>query len=205
MSLGPDIKEVIAEVGSAITIFRSPANITGEFIKAKVNAQVTKPFIREFFLEGTLSYDTQLNAGDVVQLNDGRIFLVMNKTPITFEGSIYSYSAVLYKSNVTGSLYRLSETKVDYRSTVSWSAVVASAYALLTENQFGNELDDDGEVGKVSLKAIDCYLPRSYGAIIGDRFEVSSTEYYQVEDIKLRRFDNIDLITLGEDTRGPRA
>ena len=58
MSIGLDIKEVLSEVGNTITIVRTAGNVTGEYTMYKPNAQVTKPFIREFFLEGWLSYDT---------------------------------------------------------------------------------------------------------------------------------------------------
>ncbi len=58
MGVGADIKEVLADVGTSILIVRAARNISGEFIKYQLNAQVTKPFIREFFLDAMISYDT---------------------------------------------------------------------------------------------------------------------------------------------------
>ena len=202
MALGPDIKEVIEETGTPITIFRTPTNITGEFAKTKTNSQVTKPFIREFFLEALLPHDTSVVAGDWIQTADGRVFVVMNMTPTVFEGETYSNSVVLYKCNTTGKVKRQSITRVNYSPQVAWDDVVDPCYALVTESLYGNELDDDTRVGRVTLKSYDCYLPSSKGVKKGDRFWISADEYYVVENISSRRFDSVDLLTLGEDNRG---
>lgn len=201
MSLGPDIKEVLQEVGTSITILRSPVNITGEYIKTKINAQVTKPFIREFFLEVTLANDTQVVAGDTLLLADGRYFIVMNMTPVLFENEVYCFSAVFYKCNAVGIIKRRQELRIKYKQHIAWPNIATDCHALLTESYYGNKLDEDERVGPVSLNSIDCYLPHSKGAQKGDRFWISSTEYYQVEHIFIRRFDNVDLAILGEDTR----
>jgi len=58
MTIGPDIKEAIVEVGTRFVIERDSGDITGEYLNFKSNAQVTKPFIREFFLEAEFCYDT---------------------------------------------------------------------------------------------------------------------------------------------------
>ena len=101
MSIGPDIKEVLTEVGTAYTIIRSAGNVAGEYLDYELNAQVTKPFIQEFFLDASLSYNTALIAGDILEFNvAGTRYLLMNKTPETFENEVISYAAVLYKSNV---------------------------------------------------------------------------------------------------------
>jgi hypothetical protein len=50
MGVGADIKEVLADVGTSILIIRSNRNISGEYIKYQLNAQVTKPFIRDMIV-----------------------------------------------------------------------------------------------------------------------------------------------------------
>ncbi len=203
MTLGADIKEILQEVGIEVTIFRTPNNITGEYVQPIVNAQDTKPFIREFFTEAKLSHDTQIIAGDTLQsVSDNRIFLVMNMTPTMFEGAAYQYSAVFYKCNTSGILYRPITGEENYHSTLTWDEIKNPCYALLTESLYGNELDEDEEIGPVSKSKIDCYIPHSIGIKEGDRYQVSLDEYYQVEHIMTRRFDNVDLVTLGEDNRG---
>ena len=199
--LGDDYKEVIAEIGEAVIIVRKSGNISGEFIKAQDNAQVTKPFIREFFLEADFTYDTQILAGDVLQLTDSRKYLVMNSTPRTFEGSIFKKTAMLYKCNTAGGLYRPTTRRIDGKAKTFWSEIANPCHALLTESFYGHELDAGEAVGPVSKLAMDCYMPHTVGAQKGDRLRVSPTESYQIESIMTRRFDSVDLILLGEDTR----
>jgi len=202
MTLGADIKEVIDDVGVPITILRDAGNITGEHVKTKLNAQVTKPFIREFFGEAWLAYDTQAIAGDYIQVSDGRIFIIMNKTPKLFEGCVIRYNAVIYKCNVVGTIRRPSTSYVSYSTTTSWNTIKSNVNALITESLFGNELDQDDELGALGLSSNDMYIPNSLGVKVLDRFKISSNEYYQIETIKARRFENIDLVGLGEDNRG---
>lgn len=201
MTLAADIKEVIAEIGTSITILRDGGNITGEYIHSKINKQVTKPFIREFFMEAWFASDTQAISGDVIQLSDGRKFIIMNKTPSMLENAIYRYDSVIYKSNVTATLKRPSSTRLNYNITEDFPIIQENVYALITESLYGNELDTDEELAMLGISSEDCYVPSSVGVEHLDRFWISETEYYQVEVVKKRRFDGVDLIILGEDTR----
>jgi len=201
MTLGVDIKEVLADVGMSITILRDAGNITGEYIYGKINKQVTKPFIREFFMEAWLASDSQAVGGDVVQLSDGRIFIVMNKTPSMFEDAIYRYDSVLYKCNTVAILQRPTETRVNYTITTTFPAIQETVNALITESLYGNELDTDEELALLGISSEDCYVSSSVGVERQDRFWISDSEYYQVEVVRTRRFDGVDLIVLGEDTR----
>lgn len=205
MAIGLDIKEVHSEIGAQVTILRDAGNITGEYVVLKVNRQVTKPFVREFFVQGEFSYDSQVVSGDVVQVVDGRKFIVMNRTPEIFENAIAFLDCVLYKVNVAGSIYRLSvEKNAGYKKVPTWTLIKAPCYGLLTEALFGNELADDDDAGQLELTENDLFLPAAYGLEMLDRFEITATDYHQIETIKKRRFALVDYATVGEDTRGAR-
>jgi hypothetical protein len=195
---------VLEEVGVPITILRDGGDITGEYADVELNQQVTKPFIREFFLQGTFSYDTAVVAGDTINLPDGRNLLVMNRTPELFEGIIMSFDCVLYKANVVGSIYRPVESRVNYQTVTTWQLIKADVPALITEALYGNELDTDEILGKLGLSEDDMYIPGDLDLQVLDRFEVSATEYYRIEVIKSRRFEATNLVVIGEDNRGPR-
>lgn len=202
MTLAFDIKEIIEEIGTSVTILRDSGNITGEYLYGKINKQVTKPFIREFFMEAWLASDTEILAGDVVQTSDGRIFIIMNKTPSMFEDAIYRYDSVVYKCNTTAILQRPTETRDEnFKTTTAFSVVQEDVHTLITESLYGNELDTDEELASIGLSSEDCYIPSSVGVEYLDRLWISASEYYQVEVVKKRRFDAVDLIVLGEDTR----
>jgi hypothetical protein len=90
MTLGADIKEVYTDVGAAYSATRIGPGVSGEletgYLDFELNRQVTKPFIREYFIEASLPYDTVSAVGDVIEFTaDGRKFLLMNLTPDLFE------------------------------------------------------------------------------------------------------------------------
>jgi hypothetical protein len=201
MTLAADLKEVIEEIGTSVTIIRAAGDITGEYIYTKINKQVTKPFIREFFLEAWIASDSQAVAGDVLELSDGRRFIIMNKTPSMFEDAIYRYDSVLYKCNVLATLQRPTDTRTNYTINTTFATIDSAVNALITESLYGNELDTDEELALLGLTSEDCYVPSTVGVEYLDRFWISATEYYQVEVVKKRRYENVDLIILGEDTR----
>jgi hypothetical protein len=211
MSVGSDIKEVVVEIGSSFNrvIFDGISGeslSSAEYLDFEPNSQVTKPFIREFFLEATFPYDSESKAGDVIAIPEtSHKFMIMNKTPVLFEDSPVEQSVVLYKCNVSGELSRPSgETSLDnYRTQDIWSPVKKNAYGLLTEIAFGTDVQES-EVGEISRANMTLFLPASFGAKSGDRYVVHSgetgSEYYKIGAILKRRFDHIDECEVSEDT-----
>lgn len=208
MGLGTDIKEVFSEVGIAYNILRSET-ISGEYLDWEPNSQVTKPFIREFFLECTFANDTKAVDGDVIQfmpsgeIYGGDKYLIMNKTPDIFENEILAFAGVLYKCNVSGELLRPSGEVWDrnYRKAPAFHIVSGEVHALFTEPLFGGELETEEELSLLGIEKQDLYVPTSYGVQPLDRFIPASGEVYLVESIKKRRFKGVDVAVLSEDTR----
>ena len=202
--IGNDIKETLIEVGASYTILRESGNLTGDYIDYENNSQVTKPFIREYFLEATMAYDTLAVPGDVLTIDPiDQQFIVMNSSSEQFENSIISKGIVLYKCNVSGELLRFSGEGRDslYRPITKWNTVKSNAYGLLTETLFGTTLTQDDELGQLGIESDDLYLPHSYGAKINDRYEYVSGEFLKIETVEKRKFDSVDVCHLAEDTR----
>jgi hypothetical protein len=205
MTIGPDIKEAIGEVGVAFTILRDSGDITGEFLQYKPNAQVTKPFIREFFLEAMACYDTVIVSGDTIEFNaTGDRFLVMNSTPKMFENAAISFDTVLYKTNVVVDIYRPDDSGVrdnQYHKDTVWNLVKADVNVLMTSPLFGISLETDLEIGLIGLKLMELYIPDSVGLQVLDRLVISPDEYFRVEAIKSRRYAAVSVCDVGEDDR----
>jgi len=166
MTIGPDIKEAIVEVGTKFTIVRDSGNVTGEYLTSASNAQVTKPFIREFFLEGTMQYDTEAVAGDIVEFDTtGVRYLVTHITPTLFENAVIRYEVVLYKANVVVSIYRPFEVRDahSYAMRTGWTTIKSAVDLLLTTPLFGQSLDADAELGILGIEMHEVYAPTSYG------------------------------------------
>lgn len=203
--LGDTINEVHVEVGNSFDLIRSgQVTVSGEYCILKMNRQVTKPFIQEFFLESRFDWDTETDAGDIVQFNDDRSFMVMNLVPVMFKDETIEKGGVLYKCNVSGQLMRPSEVEgwdADYRETGGFDVIAQDVFALQTEALYGHELDTDQELGALGLENHELYLPASSGARVLDRYQPVSGEYYKVDTIKKRRFNKIWVCEISEDTR----
>lgn len=203
MTIGPDIDEAIEEVGTAFTVIRDSGNVTGEYLFFKPNQQVTKPFIREFFLEAWLVYNTSAVAGDIIEFNKtANKYIIMNLTPYLFENEIIKYDGVLYKTNVTATILRMSQFRnAQYHMETRWSVVKADTDLLLTTALFGHDLDSDEQIAMLGIERHEMYAPSSIGIKVHDRIKLSATEYFRVENVKKRRYQNVDVFDIGEDTR----
>jgi len=205
MTLGPALKHVIEDDGVKVLIVRDSGDITDEYLTYEPNAQVTKPFIREFFLEAEFPYDTQVVAGDVIEfIITGDRYLVMNKTAEILENEITLYNGVLYKCNMTIDIYRPDDTGTrdnQYHQATTWSLVKADADVLFTTPLYGIDLETDEQIGLIGVKDLELYIPSSVVISVLDRIIVSSSEYYRVETVKKRRYSAVDVCDVGEDMR----
>ena len=205
MAIGADIKEVFEDIGTAYTILRDAGDISDEYLDFSVNRQITKPFIRAFFLEASLAYDTQSIAGDVIQFDTtGDKYILVNKTPELFENAVVTNECVLYKCNVSGELTRPTtsdRSTQTYQKTDVFNSVKSDCNALMTEQLFGHDLDTDEELGMIGLEKHELYIPASVGPQVLDRYEGSSGEYFMVMSIQKRRFDAVSVCNMEEDQR----
>lgn len=205
--LGPDIKEVYEEEGASILIVNRTPIIT-EKILYDINAQVTKPFIREHHLDCSFPYDSTLQTGDIVfMVEANRYYMVMNKTPDLFEDSVVEYSGVLYLCNlpITAHIVRPVEIRdsVNYDMISGWTVIAnAPVYGLMSDRIFGSAIETGLIVGQDELWRIDLYIPKWYDIKPLDRLIVSPTEYYKVENIQDYNYPGCAMALLVEDTRG---
>lgn len=203
--IGEDIKQAYIEVGTSYEVVRNGVQVgSGEFLSYELNAQVTKPFIREYFLEASLPYDTSGEAGDVlIFARSKEAYLVMNKTAFEIENEVAEYASVLYKANVSGELRRPSGeiwSDQTYHKVPVFSLVASNCYALLTESLFRYELSEQ-DFGELTITKDEMYIPRCYGVQVNDRYSPTSGEYYKVSTVKTKGFPGVDVVALEEDTR----
>ena len=206
MTIGPDIKEAINEVGVSFTVIRDSGNVDGGWLIFKPNAQVTKPFIREFFLEAQMAYDTATLNGDIIEFDTtADRYMVMNFTPKLFENAIISYDTVLYKTNVKVNILRPADIRDpnSYHMRTVWPAVQENRDLLITTPLFGQDMETDQMMGNLGISNHEIWAPSSLGIQLLDRIKVlgESNEYYRAEAVRKRRFQSIDVVKVGEDHR----
>lgn len=202
-----DIKEVYTELGSIASIANRTPVITGERVIYEINAQATKPFIREHHLDATFPYDTLMEAGDVLFVeNMQKYYMAMNKTADMFADGIVEWSVVLYLCNLptTACFLRPIEIRdpVSYDIVAGWQVFAPPpVYGLLTDRIYGTNLEQGEIVGQTPLWRVDCYLPKWYGLKPLDRVFVSSNEYYKVESVEYYNYPGVAVALMVEDTR----
>ncbi len=203
--LGPDIAEVYDELGSSVNIIgRNPA--ISEKIIYDINAQGTKPFVREHHLDCTFPYNTEAVVGDILYITSiARYYLVMNLTPELFEDSIVEYSGVIYLCNLplTAHIVRPVEVRdPEYDIVSGWQVVVDSPiYGLVSDRVFGSEIEGNTQEGQSQNWRIDLYLPKTYEIKPLDRLIISSTEFYKIETIEAYNYPGVNVALLVEDNR----
>ena len=209
MSAATSIKNGLRKAGISITILRDSGDVTGEYANVEPNQQVTKPFIKEFFLEALMSYDTVAIPGDVIEFDtSGDRYLLMNKIPSFVKNAVILNDGVLYKCNISGELFRPSGEDAwdsEYRKRTQWETVSGdtglTCHALQTEPLHGIEIESDNELGQIGIENHELYVSSSFGIRQLDRFQPGSGEYYKVSSVKKRRFPGVDVALLEEDTR----
>jgi len=204
MTIGVDIENVLEEIGTAFTIKRDSGDITGEYLDAETNAQVTKPFIREFFLEVMFQYNTEVVSGDIIDLDD-IIYQTAHISSSKFEGNSIWKEGVLYKCNTSGELLRPSgeggHDPVSYRVSTSWTTVRSVCYGTMVNNDFGTRLEES-EFAQIDIEKMFLFIPKSYNPQPLDRYiAVSGENPYKIESVDNWRFDGIVVCELAEDTR----
>jgi hypothetical protein len=204
--LGPDIEEVYTELGTVITIVNRTPQVS-EKILYEINAQGTKPFIREHHLDCTFPYNTSLVVGDIFYMpKTGRYHMVMNLTPDLFEDEIVEYNGVIYLCNLSVMAHVLRPVEirdtVTYKMISGWQVIHdAPIYGLMSDRIFGSELNEEPVVGQSQLWKIDLYIPKWYNVQPLDRLVISATEYYKVETIEAYNYPGAVVALLVEDNR----
>lgn len=205
MGIGPDIKDVLDELGTPFTIYYTDGSTAaGEKLDYDTYPEHSSEFIRQFFFTVTLPYTTAVSKGDIISFH-GVFFLVTNITPSLFEDSIADNIAVLFRCNISGgTIQRFSDApgfSADYTRDPNWTDIYTGVYALHTEARFGPGLEDFQDTLDVPVEKDLLYITGNYDIKVGDRWLVSTTDYYKVDQISTRRLDNVNIIQLSSDTR----
>ena len=204
MSIGEDIKSVIQELGTPITILqRDGSTVTGEYIDYDNYYEQSTEFIRQFCYSGDFQYDSVAIPGDIIQFSTQNLML-MNKKHTRFENDVVDSSCFLIECNNFGKFLRSVNTRnvTTKKLTAAWSTIVKdSLYGLLISRKAENE-----EIGGLSniIEKYTLFVPAGTTILPGDRWFPSRTvltEYYEVLTVDTYRFDGILTIGLIEDSR----
>lgn len=203
MSIASDMRGIIREVGTVLSILRN-VEISGEYAEFKTNSQVTKPFIREHFLEGRLPYDSDIVPGDVVKsAPTSDVLLAMNITDFILENTCVYKESVFYRCNVSGELLRSSgEVRNPFTLQLQpvYMLIKQNCYGVISDTEVGTDILQNEKIGQIETTKQFLFVPRSVGIKPLDIYIPYSGEYYKVESIEKFRFPAVDFCVLVENT-----
>jgi hypothetical protein len=123
-----------------------------------------------------------------------------------FENAPVDITVPACRCNVYGSLKRLSMAiNADYIKVPTWTDVtVEPLRALQYEEKSGNFQEIEGSIMGFTKEQHSLFLPSAVPVQVDDRWYSSHSnlnEYYRISSIDTRRFDNVSICALEEDTR----
>lgn len=203
--LQDDLADVFAEIGTLVEIVGS-SPVVREYIDVEQNVQVSNPFIREHFIEGSLKASTKIQPGQIIKfVGKNLTYLVVNYSPELFEDDTVIISTTLYKCNVTVTVKRqTSEVRdpVNRKLTPIWTDVVTTP-APITSALRGNpsDMNDYQPFLQYAVKEKIIYFPESIAPKAMDRVVLPSGEFYKISNVEYFRFNGVVVCDLEEDTR----
>lgn len=203
MSIALDIKGILNETGYSLSIIRDK-EISGEKGEFKSNSQITKPFVRQHFLEGVLPYDTKIIPGDVVKtVVNSEFFLAMNVTDVVLENTCIKKETVFYRCNVSGEVLRVSGEERNlqtYALQPIYQSISNLCYAVIADTDAGTDILQEERIGQIETNKLFLFIPHSVGIRPLDIYIPYSGEYYKVESVEKFRFPAVDYCILSENT-----
>lgn len=204
-SLQDDLASVFEEIGTLVEIVGS-SPVIREYIDVEQNVQVSNPFIREHFIEGTLKAATKITPGELLKMVGKNLtYLVVNHSPELFEDEVVIISTTLYKCNAVVTVQRQSSTDRDpvtRQQTPDWTDIVTTP-APITSALRGSpsDLKDNYDFLQFSTKEKVCYFPERIAPKVLDRLLLPSGDKYKISNVEYYRFNGVVVCDLEEDTR----
>lgn len=201
--IGPDIVEVLNELGTLVNIIKHDGSATvQEYIDYEIKVEANSPFLTQFMIDCTLRYDTSANPGDIIQFADdstNHILAVHQKS--RFEQNVVVVEGLLYRCNMTGTVYRRSETRgADYSLGVTWTATESNEPVLLTGLIDYYDMKDK-DYGIYSVSQDNLHVSGDCDIQVGDRFTSSDGDSYEIKGIAKYRLNNVWICRVVPDTR----
>ena len=207
MALSADITEVLSEVGVRYEILK-PDGLRGIFgyLDITTHPEHTTVAIREHFLTGTLTADTQAVEGDILELSSGLRLILTTILPEFFEDDLVDYQYAGWVCNVQGKFQRMSDEPAydsDYNPvTPGWvdlTSVISAAQIPVPSAR--SQFQQVQEYFIMELNHDLVYVSDYYDVRSGDRWWISDDNYYDIEFVSKTLMKGLNVCTLKFDAR----
>ena len=204
-SLAHDLADVFDEIGTVVEIYGTKPAIR-ERIDVEQNIQISNPFVREHFIEGTLRAMTRIKPGDIVTILKTKTpYIIVNYSEEMFEDAAVVVSATLYKCNTTATIQRVKEEvrdPVTRQKTIVWDDICTIPAPITSALRGGvSGMNDFQPFLHYITKEKAMYFSEQNAPKVLDRIKITSGEIFRVTNVEYYRFNNVVICALEEDTR----
>ena len=221
--IGDDIKEVLQELGTPFSTFRtskidalvntlddsvvidcgtSGVVISGQYIDLEEMKERRIDVLGRLCVIGNTHYDAVVDCGDIISFG-GKKYLVFDVKPNMFENAPVDSLLLFLECNVVGRFSRSKEVRdpQTYQTTVQWQdrfcgvdAVEIEKDAVISSPNYNDRID-------LSLNNVTLFCP-NYDVHVGDRWHPSNnTDCFLVVSVNKYQYPNIIVCGLEEDAR----
>ena len=207
--IGEDIKEVLDELGPAVSIYKyATATSYEEHVDLIYEVNQVYPWTSHFIMKALFVYDTQAEPGDLLTLTEEPVerFLIVSSTPERFEGASLSSESVIYKCNALAEIRRRTERREGYDMEIDWPINYSGEYCFFT-GMMKSQFTEDGDQTISVLDRNEMYISDHIDVRIEDRCVIKqsmddvSGEAYEVRQIERNRLPNIKICKVRQETR----
>ena len=204
--IGNDILDVLAELGSLISIYKySNDTTTEEYVDPNYEVNHVYPWTSQFVMKCDFVYSTVAEPGDLVSFDDGLNYLLIALAKERFENQCISKEGVIYLCNTFVQVTRRTESRINYDLEVTWPIVHSGELGLFTGDVEVSEYKEE-KYGVFILQKDRLYISDHIDIQSGDRLWLKETmdvsgEAREVKNIERWMYPNIKICLLGQDAR----
>ena len=199
--IGDDIKEVFQELGTVVEVIKPNGDVFQETMDFELN-NLSSSFMTNFVIDASFSYDTNLNAGDVVKAVDsGLYYLAAALNRPYFEDMPVVTETKLYKCNYWGMLKERTQTRVDYSQQVTWADKLSEMVPVLLTGQLGGGSLSEKDHGIFYDFTRTLHISGHHSPQVGDRFETEGGTKFRLDAVEPDKLNNVSMCSISLDER----
>ena len=195
--IGPKIKKVHVKVGSLFTI---QGTQTQEYCAFNAASSSSPDYMADHEWIAGIHYDTAVEVGNVLEIDDGRKMLVVSLSPDLFKNSITEYKGGLFETNKIAAIHRAERTKDETGVyTVVWNTVVSNIDVVAVDSVAGRIVSEKN-FGALIEHDLSLFIASVHGIKLKDRVVIDGMNY-EVHGKSAFQEGGVDVCLLKKDGR----
>lgn len=211
-AIGDDIAEVLAELGSAITIYKYVTGQTfQEYVDPNYEVNHVYPWTSHYMIKGDFGYNTRAEPGDLLTFIDDpngiTRYLLVALAKERFEREIIAKEGVLYMCNKIVQILELGATTDDnYEQVSTWNNKYSGEYAFVTGDIDSNK-ERKEQFGEFAIDSNHIYfsthldVQQDDRCIVKDSITDVSGEIFRVTVVEKHRLPGVNICKIVQDDR----